>query len=430
MTTEEKAKAYDEALERAQKATRAGSDVAMDIVQYIFPELAESEDERIRKDIRLVVESSATKYFKETGQMPEWYDRSVAWLEKQKEQKPKEDIIGKAISYFGAESLLDNANGLSDFEKFTAWLYCEFLRGLPKKLNQEYIKEQTKVIFDAAQKELCKMPDSTKLLKMWDAEKDMLQEKDFRGDTWRIAQKAFMDGFARGTCVKFEKQKEQKPVETSDFKTKLAEYLQNNSPKDGQYVISSESILEMAKEELLKRGVVQKPVEYLPKQKVFDIMTKLTNLSYSERIPIDSEEYVKIHEITSDVNSLLDYPIKPAEWSEEDKDYYDTIVRKLEVISDDSGLSDNQIKFLREHCPLNCSDWSEEDEKDMAHIIRILDDCYAYGKHDLSKTDHENLVNKLKSLRPSWKPSEVCYGAKGDPDPAGEEQEEPEYSAF
>ena len=51
-------------------------------------------------------------------------------------------------------------------------------------------------------------------------------------------------------------------------------------------------------------------------------------------------------------------------------------------------------------------EWSEEDEKDMAHIIRILDDCYAYGKHDLSKTDHENLVNKLKSLRPSWRPSE------------------------
>ena len=52
------------------------------------------------------------------------------------------------------------------------------------------------------------------------------------------------------------------------------------------------------------------------------------------------------------------------------------------------------------------AEWSEEDEKDMAHIIQILDDCYAYGKHDLSKTDHENLVNKLKSLRPSWKPSE------------------------
>lgn len=57
------------------------------------------------------------------------------------------------------------------------------------------------------------------------------------------------------------------------------------------------------------------------------------------------------------------------------------------------------------------AEWSEEDEKDMAHIIRILDDCYVYGTHDLSKTDRENLVNKLKSLRPSWKPSEQEKGA-------------------
>jgi hypothetical protein len=82
MTQEQKARAYDEALERAQKATRAGSDVAMDIVQYIFPQLAESEDEQVRKGIvKFIVE-----------QYPEcWKDKKnkmLAYLEKQKEQKP------------------------------------------------------------------------------------------------------------------------------------------------------------------------------------------------------------------------------------------------------------------------------------------------------------------------------------------------------
>jgi hypothetical protein len=82
MTQEEKARAYDEAIERAQKATRAGSDVAMDIVQYIFPQLAESEDEQVRKGIvKFIVE-----------QYPEcWKDKKnkmLAYLEKQKEQKP------------------------------------------------------------------------------------------------------------------------------------------------------------------------------------------------------------------------------------------------------------------------------------------------------------------------------------------------------
>lgn len=57
----------------------------------------------------------------------------------------------------------------------------------------------------------------------------------------------------------------------------------------------------------LEKQKEQKPAEYLPKQKVFDIMNKLTNLSYSERIPVDSEEYVKIHEITLAVSKLLDY---------------------------------------------------------------------------------------------------------------------------
>ena len=48
MTTEEKAKAYDEALERAKKFEgKYGGGYA----GYIFPELAESEDERIRRTL-------------------------------------------------------------------------------------------------------------------------------------------------------------------------------------------------------------------------------------------------------------------------------------------------------------------------------------------------------------------------------------------
>lgn len=59
MTDKEKARAYDEALERAQKATRAGSDVAIDIVQYIFPQLAESEEQNSSQDTELTGFESA-----------------------------------------------------------------------------------------------------------------------------------------------------------------------------------------------------------------------------------------------------------------------------------------------------------------------------------------------------------------------------------
>ena len=134
----------------------------------------------------------------------------------------------------------------------------------------------------------------------------------------------------------------------------------------------------------------------------------------------------------------------PAEWSEEDKDYYDTIVRKLEVIGDDSGLSSNQIKFLREHCPLHRSEWSEEDETiiegacsaleihghtKLASMLKSLrpQPKQEWGKDDKEMLDamidivsgsfyeplcpRKEMLAWLKSLRPSWKPSEEQIGA-------------------
>ena len=55
MTQEEKAKAYDKALERAKKLYEQGT--ITENLSYIFPELKESEDERIRKWIRKELES-------------------------------------------------------------------------------------------------------------------------------------------------------------------------------------------------------------------------------------------------------------------------------------------------------------------------------------------------------------------------------------
>lgn len=45
------------------------------------------------------------------------------------------------------------------------------------------------------------MPNSTHLIELWHADKEMLKEKDFRGDPWRLAYNAFMCGFGRGLAV-------------------------------------------------------------------------------------------------------------------------------------------------------------------------------------------------------------------------------------
>lgn len=84
MTIEEKAKAYDKALERA-KALNADNLLSDDAIEEIFPKLKESEDEKIRKEI--------ITYFKlkeEAAQKAEYFQsergfsRWIAWLEKQK----------------------------------------------------------------------------------------------------------------------------------------------------------------------------------------------------------------------------------------------------------------------------------------------------------------------------------------------------------
>lgn len=51
-----------------------------------------------------------------------------------------------------------------------------------------------------------------------------------------------------------------KAAEGSDFRDKLAAYMKS-AAEEGGYVLSSEAILKMAEEELLKRGFIQKPAE-------------------------------------------------------------------------------------------------------------------------------------------------------------------------
>ena len=59
MTVEEKAKAYDEALERASHVKGYKTLTPQEAAEYIFPQLLESEDERIRKGLIEVVSDIA-----------------------------------------------------------------------------------------------------------------------------------------------------------------------------------------------------------------------------------------------------------------------------------------------------------------------------------------------------------------------------------
>ena len=81
MNTEEKAKAYDEAIERAKKVLLDCTSEEQKVVEYITPELADSEDEKTGKEI--------INYFhcqsEEEPTRREIHNKWIAWLEKQGE---------------------------------------------------------------------------------------------------------------------------------------------------------------------------------------------------------------------------------------------------------------------------------------------------------------------------------------------------------
>ena len=87
MTTEEKAKAYDEAIEKLRSLHDVYDTVStlIDIkeeLEHIFPELIESEDEKARKEITELVMQPTWKTEKEFHRREEL----CAWLEKQGEK--------------------------------------------------------------------------------------------------------------------------------------------------------------------------------------------------------------------------------------------------------------------------------------------------------------------------------------------------------
>lgn len=86
MTTEEKAKAYDEALKKARQLCAYPTTKSfISDLQDLFPELAESEDEKVRKElIKHLKESSDWKEDEVIPvKNPSYYRQWASWLEKQ-----------------------------------------------------------------------------------------------------------------------------------------------------------------------------------------------------------------------------------------------------------------------------------------------------------------------------------------------------------
>lgn len=85
-------KKYEDALERAKMSYHTGDydKDTLEMLEIIFPELKESEDEKVRKAILELVRQSSEVLEKKNQ------ERMLAWLEKQGEQKPQRMISAEA----------------------------------------------------------------------------------------------------------------------------------------------------------------------------------------------------------------------------------------------------------------------------------------------------------------------------------------------
>lgn len=95
MNTEQKAKAYDEALKRAREwsETKNGYYTPKELCEEIFPVLKESEDERIRKELIEYIKDQQSSFISPPDCRDKYeeeennkYNSWLAWLEKQEEK--------------------------------------------------------------------------------------------------------------------------------------------------------------------------------------------------------------------------------------------------------------------------------------------------------------------------------------------------------
>ena len=108
MTQEQKAKAYDKALEKANALYKTAEPMSgcNVILETLFPELKESENERIRKwliaQLKIKIGDNAT--------LNNMIYKAIAWLEKQGEKKSQRMISAEA-----KEAMYDKPTDLEVF---------------------------------------------------------------------------------------------------------------------------------------------------------------------------------------------------------------------------------------------------------------------------------------------------------------------------
>ena len=153
-------------------------------------------------------------------------------------------------------------------------------------------------------------------------------------------------------------------------------------------------------------GQDKRYIAYLEKQKEPHYTKR--NALFDKCVENCDPEVMK--EVSNKVNEMLGKEQKPAEWSKKDNIGWDEafacVTRAEKAAKNEEELQNavtaekwlKEIKFKYYVHPVK-QEWSEKDEE-----VRSL--CIAIIQSWISKEDRDRCLDWLKSLRPSWKPSE------------------------
>ena len=119
------------------------------------------------------------------------------------------------ITFHARNELLNLLSFIESLEKDTikvrpkgAWMcsnckcYAAELEIVGDAIEVPGLDDEFEISIESLEEEQSTMPNSTELIAKWEETKKMLEEKDFRGDAWRLAYNAFLEGFAKGVKVK------------------------------------------------------------------------------------------------------------------------------------------------------------------------------------------------------------------------------------
>lgn len=434
-TIEEKAKAYDEIIERAKTMLSAGEVMygkennASQLITDLIPDLKESEDERIRKELINFILYRAGRVLLDE----ETEHRFVAYLERQKEPKPddvkrewwnKGYLEGRKNAHIPAREL-----GLPsswDFQKeqkpieFKNDELVEIIKGefegfrtLLKKKGIDYEPQRGywegfARLFDSSAREYVKEQKEQKPISSCDIVPYIDDKIAALQDMWRKEKVAFdwddMHEMIEDVARHFY-QKEQKP--TPDWMPKFLDELRskkNYFDWDGHRDIEGHilAIINWIDPNYFDRKEKeQKSAEKQDYSGLTDFERAIHRgflCAGVENVPVT---------IIKETAQECMAKIKPAEWSDKDKNIFKLALDLIKHSDDCDGILDQElaVKWFAElpsrFVPQPKQEWSKEDENKIESIKGLI----TMGRFADTNTIRA-IWELLDSLRPSWKPSE------------------------